>query len=81
MIPTLLLGGLLIGLLPRWWPIVGIIIAATIWTILFALDDLLASPVDTVFVFVLGAVNLTASAFVTWLVKQFARAVLQDRRG
>lgn len=70
MIPTLLLAGLPIGLLPRWWPVVGVLIAGIGWTILFAVDDLLSGPVDAIFVFAFGVANLAGGAFIAWLVKR-----------
>lgn len=70
MIPILLMTGIVIGLLPGRLPIPGVLVAAIIWTVLFARDDLLTGPLDTAFVFAWGIVNLAAGAFIAWLIKR-----------
>lgn len=71
MIPVLLVMGFLIGLLPRWLPITGVLAGAIAWTTLFASDDLLTGITDTVFVFIWGLANLAAGTFLAWLLKRF----------
>ena len=77
MIPTLLLIGLVIGILPRWLPISGVLATAIAWTVLFARDDLLTGPIEAAFVFIWGLANLAAGAFLSWLVKRFIADVVE----
>lgn len=70
MIPILVVAGLIIGFLPRRWPIVGVVAIGIGGTLLFASDDLLSGPLDAFAVFAIGAINAAAGAFVAWLIKR-----------
>lgn len=70
MIPILLLVGLVVGILPGWWRIAGVVAVGVASVLLFANDDLLRHPIDGVAVFGLAVVNTAAGAFITWLLKR-----------
>lgn len=70
MIPILLLAGLAIGLLPRWWRIAAVVAVGVVSVLLFERDDLITQPVDAAGVFVLAVVNTGAGAFFGWLIRR-----------
>lgn len=80
MIPIILIVGALIGCLPRWWPLVGIIAIGIIGVLLFASDDLLNSPIDAAGVFLLGGASTAAGTCITWLLKRLFVSLAAEQR-
>lgn len=80
MIPLLFIAGLVIGLLPRWLPIAGVVLAAIAWTLFWGDDDLLQTPTDAAFVFAWGLASLAVGALIARTAKRLIATDIQNRK-
>ncbi|MDQ2653629.1 MAG: hypothetical protein M3Z20_11385 [Chloroflexota bacterium] len=77
MIPALLLAGVLIGLLPQPWFVVGIPISAAAWTILLAISKP-GPSMDAASMFgdfAIAAINAALAVFVTRKIVHLVQAL------
>lgn len=77
MIPTLILAGIVLGLLPQPWSIAGVVGVAAAWTLLLAFSRP-GGPIDAASMvgdFALAAVNAAIAVFVTRRIVRLVQAV------
>jgi hypothetical protein len=74
MIPTLLLAGVIIGLLPRPWFIVGILLSAAAWTLLLTFSKP-GAPLDAASMFGDFAIATINSALAVFVTRKIVRLV------
>ncbi len=80
--PTLLLAGVVSGLLPRPWSVIGILVSAAAWTLLLVISKP-GAPIDAASMFgdfALAAINAALAVFVTRKIVRLVQA-LRDSGG
>lgn len=69
MVPILIVAGLVISLLPRWWRIAAVLAVGAASVLIFARDDLITQPTDMLGIVGLAVINAGIGAFFGWLIR------------
>lgn len=79
MIPTTLIVGAVMGLLPGRWPVIGVLASGVAWMVLLFSTSVLHGPAEAAGAFLLGAANAGVAALVVWSVKRAITIAIFDR--
>lgn len=80
MIPTMILVGLFVGLLPRPWYLLGVVLAACGWAVLLVQTGVVAASDYTILLggFVLALLNVLVGVGLTRVTAQFIRRLVSQ---